>query len=104
MKTERFLVGSELFIQRHRHIEGPPIVYVVRSGRRCQPFFDAKSALRFIKWPKGTPTGDAIREWFASFDDAAATGPELNMEQVKKEGFGPEAHDEDPTANTKMVT
>jgi hypothetical protein len=26
------------------------------------------------------------------------------MAKIKAEGFGPEAHDDDPTANTKMVT
>jgi len=26
------------------------------------------------------------------------------MGKIKAEGFGPEAHDDDPTANTKMVT
>ena len=29
---------------------------------------------------------------------------ELDMAKIKAEGFGPEAHDDDPTANTKMVT
>lgn len=71
-------------------------------------FTDTKKILRFAKWPKGTPTGDALREWLASFDeaDAKATAPKLSMDAIKAEGFGPEAHaDEDePTANTKMVT
>lgn len=71
-------------------------------------FTDPKKILRFAKWPKGTPTGDALREWLAGFDeaDAKATAPKLNMNAIKAEGFGPEAHeDEDePTANTKMVT
>ena len=68
-------------------------------------FTDKKELLRFIRWPKGTPTGDAVREWLASFDDnTEAAAPELDMDQLAKEGFGPEAHDEDPTAKTKMVT
>ena len=32
-----------------------------------------------------------------------APAPELDMAKIKAEGFGPEAHDDDPTANTKMV-
>tara|TARA_R100001230_G_C5474528_1_gene28064 strand:- start:46 stop:240 length:195 start_codon:yes stop_codon:yes gene_type:complete len=62
--------------------------------------------LRHIKWPKGTPTGDSLREWLTSFEQKPkAPAPELDMAKVKAEGFGPEAHDpEDPTANTKMVT
>ena len=30
--------------------------------------------------------------------------PKLDMERVKAEGFGPEAHPEDPTSDTKMIT
>ncbi len=61
--------------------------------------------LRHVKWPKGTPTGDLLREWLASFEQKPkAPAPELDMAKVKAESFGPEAHDDDPTANTKMVT
>ena len=70
-----------------------------------------------MKWPKGTPTGDALREWLASFDKKPeAPAPELDMAKIKSEGFGPEAHDEktidpitgeeipdDPITGTKMV-
>ena len=50
-------------------------------------FTDTKKILRFIKWPKGTPTGDSIREWLASFDQKLEAPA-----------------DADPTAKTKMVT
>ena len=61
--------------------------------------------LRHVRCPKGTPTGDALREWLASFEQKPqAPAPELDMAKVKAEGFGPEAHDDDPTAQTKMVT
>ena len=108
MKSERFTGGAELFIERNRRREGPPIVYTVRLGNKAMLFIDPKKILRFVKWPKGTPTGEAMREWLSSFEeaDAKATAPKLDMAAIKKEGFGPEAHadDDDPTANTKMVT
>ena len=108
MKPEKFQGGSDLYIERHRRREGPPIVYVVRKGFSCVGFTNTKDALRWIKWPKGTPTGDELRAWFDSFKeaDAAATNTKLDKTKVKAEGFGPEAHDDeiDPTANTKMVT
>ena len=71
-----------------------------------------------MKWPKGTPTGDALREWLASFDNKQdAPAPKTDFaERIKAEGFGPEAHDEetvdpitgeeipdDPITGTKMV-
>ena len=74
-------------------------------GKTARLFTDPKAILKFVKWPKSTPTGDALRAWLASFDkQPEAPAPGLNMKQIKAEGFGPEAHDEDPTANTKMVT
>ena len=104
MKSERFTAG-QLWIERNRRREGPPVVYTVLCGNSARPFTDSKAILKWVKWPKGTPTGDALREWLASFDKKPeAPTPELDMAKVKAEGFGPEAHDDDPTAHTKMVT
>lgn len=106
MKPERFSAGKELWIERNRHREGPPVVYIVYKGNSARPFTDHKAILKWVKWPKSTPTGDALRQWLAAFDDTPKTAaPKLDMDKVKAEGFGPEAHDDDdPTANTKMVT
>ena len=74
------------------------------SGKTARPFTDPKAILRWVKWPKGTPTGDALREWFTSFEQKAETAaPELDMAKIKAEGFGPEAHADDPAVNTEMV-
>ena len=104
MKSERFTAG-QLWIERNRRREGPPVVYTVLCGKSARPFTDPKAILKWVKWPKGTPTGDALREWLASFEQKPqAPAPELDMAKIKAEGFGPEAHDDDPTANTKMIT
>ena len=105
MKSERF-TACQLWSERNRRREGSPVVYTVLCGKTARPFTDPKAILKWIKWPKGTPTGDALREWRTSFEQKAETpAPETNFaERIKAEGFGPEAHDEDPTANTKMVT
>jgi len=103
MKSERFVAG-QLWIERKKNREGPPISYTVLKGVSSMGFTDKTEVLRFIRWPKGTPTGDAVREWLAGFDDSAeAFVPGLDIAQVAKEGFGPEAHDEDPTAETRTV-
>ena len=116
MKSERFTAG-QLWIERNRRREGPPVVYTVLCGNSARPFTDPKAILKWVKWPKGTPTGDALREWLASFDQKPeAPAPELDMAKIKAEGFGPEAHDEksidpitgeeipdDPITGTKMV-
>ncbi len=74
-------------------------------GATARPFTDTKAILKWVKWPKGTPTGDALREWLASFEQKQeAPAPELDAAQLQREGFGPECHDpEDATANVKMV-
>jgi|TARA_Y100000033_G_scaffold5157_1_gene4292 hypothetical protein len=116
MKAERFTAG-QLWIERNRRREGPPIVYTVLSGNSARPFTDTKAILKWVKWPKGTPTGDALREWLASFEQKQeAPAPELDMAKIKAEGFGPEAHEgqafdritgqeipEDPIIGTKMI-
>ena len=83
-----------------------------------RPFTDTKAILKWVKWPKGTPTGDALREWLASFEQKQeAPAPEAAFaERIKAEGFGPEAHDDktidpitgmeipdDPITGTKMI-
>jgi len=116
MKVERFTAG-QLWIERNRRREGPPVVYTVMSGKTARPFTDSKAILKWVKWPKGTPTGDALRAWLASFDKKPETpAPELDMAKIKTEGFVPEAHDEnttdpitgeeipdDPINGTKMI-
>ena len=116
MKSERFTAG-QLWIERNRRREGPPIVYTVMNGTSARPFTDTKAILKWVKWPKGTPTGDALREWLASFEQKQdAPAPELDWTKIKAEGFGPEAHEdqvfdpitgeeilEDPITGTKMV-
>ena len=99
-------MAGQLFIERHRRREGPPVVYTVMAKNSARPFTDTKQILRWVKCPKGTPTGDALREWLTSFQQKQeAPAPELDMAKIKAEGFGPECHDpEDPTANTKMIT
>jgi len=75
-------------------------------GATARPFTDTKAILKWVKWPKGTPTGDALRDWLASFEQKQdAPAPELDVAQLQREGFGPECHDpEDPSSNVKMVT
>ena len=97
--------------------EGPPVVYICKSGPTAMSFTDTKKLLAFIRWPKSTPTGQQIREWLASFDEKPkAAEPKLDWDKIKAEGFGPEAHEEktvdpitgeeipdDPITGTKMI-
>ena len=66
MKSQRFTAG-ELWIERTKQREGPPYVYTCLSGKTSRLFTDPKALLKFVRWPKGTPTGEALREWLDSF-------------------------------------
>jgi hypothetical protein len=100
-----YFTASGLYIERRRNREGPPVTYTIWKPNTSRIFTDTKAALKFIAWPKSTPTGEAIREWFDSFKtkDANVTLAPTDKERVKAEGFGPEAHDDDPTFNTKTI-
>ena len=51
---------------------------------------------------KYTDTAKALKEWAVEMVEATLPKPELDMDKIKAEGFGPEAHEE-PNDNTKMV-
>ena len=103
MKLERF-TARQLWIERNRRREGPPVVYTVLCGKTARLHTSHKAILKFVKYPKGTPTGDSLREWLASFEQKPqAPAPELDTAKLKAEGFGPEAHSNEAAENTKMV-
>jgi len=69
----------------------------------CQ---SAQEVLRFAAWPPKTPTGDSLRSWLASLGAAdqqkgASVAPvgDANVEG----SWDPQAHDDDPTANTRTI-
>ena len=69
-RSDVFYVPNSLSIQRVKAQEGPKIQFVVWSGRSSRTFADKESALKFIRWPKNTPTGALIREWFEQFENS----------------------------------
>jgi len=91
MQTTKF-VARTLWIERSRRREGPKVTYTVYAKNSSRCFTDHKAILKHVKWPKGTPTGDALREWLQSFEPKAKPEPEKPTPE------------DDPTANTKMIT
>lgn len=106
MKADKFIIPNSLGIWRYRQREGPPISYIVWKDNSTRGFSDKKSLLKFVNWSKTLPTGQALREWLEQFDDETVEAVPLDSfhQQIAVEGFGPEAHEPDPVANTKMVT
>jgi hypothetical protein len=83
--------------------------YIAWKPHVSQSFTDRRQLLRFIAWPAKTPTGDAIRAWLDSHDDAPATEPAAADDRldamVLTTGFGPECHldETDPNYQTRTV-
>ena len=104
MKRAQFFKPGSLMIEYQEHREGPSPVFVAWKPHTAQSFTDRSSLLKFAAWPASTPTGKELRAWV---DEQLANAPaegELDMARIKSEGFGPEAHAEEPNDNTKMIT
>ena len=89
-ERDRLIVPGSLVITRERYKTGPQCpVFLIYTKGAARYFTDVKAALKWIAWPKSTPTGAAIREWFAQHE-------EPHLKAV-------EPTEVDPTANTRMV-
>lgn len=104
MKRAQFFKPGSIFIERQLQREGPSPVFIAWKPHVSQSFTDEKALLKFAAYPKSTPTGIDLREWLRSFDGVAVEKPELDVARIEAEGFGPEAHAEEPNDNTKMIT
>lgn len=105
-KPKAFHVPGALLIEQHIVREGPSPYFVVWRPHTSRMFYSRRELLRWVKWPKGTPTRQAIDEFLDSLE-APSEAPALDMDAIKREGFGPEAHaldESDPNHQTKMVT
>ena len=69
MRTDIYYVPGSLTIQRVKSREGPPNTFVVYTKNTSRIFADKQQAIKFIKWPKSTPTGQEILQWFDQFDE-----------------------------------
>ena len=97
--------------------------YIAYSSPASLFFRDVKALRKWLKLPKGVASRDSFDSWIASIEAAdqervskkaqpltggpliEGKGPNLKQELLET-GFGPEvfAEEEDPTANTKMIT
>ena len=87
MKPAIFHVPGSVRIERQRHKEGPPVVFIAWKPNCSQSFTDTKALLRFAAWPRSTVTGQELRAWLESFDAVLDKVEEVN-----------------PTADTKQIT
>ena len=111
MQRSRIQLSTYQAIEASKDWNGP---YFIAYSNGASLFFRDVVALRkWLKLPKGIPSRDSFDRWIASIEAAdqerAAKKKPLPQEGLSDEllatGFGPEVHEEeDPTANTKMIT
>jgi hypothetical protein len=93
--TDTFIAGGLRVERRHDRWNGTS--YMAWKPHVSMLFTDPKELLRFIAWPKKTPTGDALRAWLeAKPTKSAAAEPAAEVS-----GFGPDP--EDPNYQTQTV-
>ena len=97
--------GRGLHVEFMRMREGPNyFVFHYKNSSRVVSATDPKDVWRCMGISKYTDTAKALKEWAVEMVEATLPKPELDMAQIKAEGFGPEAHVEEPNDNTKMIT
>ena len=105
MKRERFERPS-LWIETSRDWDGR--WFVAWRPHVSQGFRDPKVMLRWIGWPRKTPTDEALRAWLADLAAADAKRQAVGEapERDDATGFGPEAHldESDPNFQTRTIT
>ena len=72
----------------------------------CRGHVDPKDCWRVLGTAKFTDSGKALKEWAVEIWEQylpKIDQDSVDMDRIKAEGFGPEAHEEDPTADTKMI-
>ena len=104
-KRDRLVLSQHQSIETGRDWSGR--FYIAYSGGASVFIRDLKELRRFLKIPKSIPMRESLESWLASLADMDAQKKtpkpaEVNLQQT----WGPEAHadEEDPTANTKMIT
>jgi hypothetical protein len=88
--------ASGLRVER-RHDRWNGTSYMAWRPHVSQLFTDTKELLRFIAWPKKTPTGDALRAWL----EVKPAKPAPAEPTAEVSGFGPDT--EDPNYQTRTV-
>ena len=107
MKRERLHLSRHQSIETYRDWNGR--AYIACSSTASMLFRDVGELRKWLKLPKGIASRDSFDSWIASLEAAdqerVSKRAEPLTQQLLESGFGPECHlDDDPTANTKMIT
>lgn len=98
--------GRGLYVEHVRSREGPKSYFNILYKGSCRSAQAPIELSRVLGCARYTDASKELRAWAEEVHESALAKVQakLDMEKVKAEGFGPEAHDDDPTSNTKMIT
>ena len=106
MKPCPIFIKRGTYISRIRSREGPAIVFVCMYKDSCVILKQKKEIIKFCQLNKGTQTREEFDIWWTDYCEEVVNQSNLDMEAIKKQGFGPEAHEdeEEENDNTKLDT
>ena len=98
--------GRGLYVEHVRSREGPKSYFNILYKGSARSVQEPIGLSRVLGCARYTDASKELRAWAEEVHEKAMakSSPDLDMEKVKAEGFGPEAHPEDPTTHTKMIT
>jgi len=102
-KPEYIYNRKGLLVEFHRVREGPNFFSVLYKYT-CQGVTTVKEMKKVLGPAKFLDSSKELYEWMEPLIALSEPVKSLDMEVIKARGFGPEAHEDDPTSNTKMVT
>lgn len=102
IKTEYIHNTKGLYVEFHRVREGPNY-FTVLYKYTSQGVTSVKEMKKILGPAKFLDSSKELYAWMEPLIALSEPKESLDMNLIKAEGFGPEAHDDDPTSNTKMV-
>jgi len=109
MRRDTLRLSSHQFVETGKDANGR--YFVVYSAGASVYVREPKELRKFLRIARGLPMRESLDSWLTSLADMdaqrkSAKAPEGLSAEHLATGFGPEAHadEEDPTANTKMIT
>ena len=98
--------GRGLYVEHVRSREGPKSYFNILYKGSARSVQTPIGLSRVLGCARYTDASKELRAWAEELHEKAMAkaAPVLDTDRVKEEGFGPEAHDDDPTSQTKMIT
>ena len=103
IKPDNLYNHNGLYVEWHRSREGPSCFSVAYKG--SARLITTPKQLKAVLGPaKFLQSSKDLYEWMEDKLNSAKPKEQLDMDRIRTEGFGPEAHEQEPQENTKMIT